>query len=94
MQGGCDMCIKFNRKCMFCTDRGIHLSFWLCCASALGNFHFTTRRYRDFHFTAHHHGIPILPPAGRINVTFQRYDRRRKPNFQYKCDKNVIPLVK
>jgi hypothetical protein len=28
MQGGCDMCIRFNQKFMFCTDRGIHLSFW------------------------------------------------------------------
>jgi hypothetical protein len=94
------MCIRFNRKFMFCTDRGIHLSLWLCweyAASALGNFHFTTRSYRDFHFpstrtfwdfhfTDHRYGIPILPPAGRINGTLQRFDRGRKPNFWYRCD--------
>jgi hypothetical protein len=54
-------------------------------------FHFTTRCYRDFHFTTHYYGINILPPAGRINVTFQHFDRGRKPNLQYGCDKNVIP---
>jgi hypothetical protein len=94
VQGGCDMCIRFNRKFMFCTDRGIHLSFWLCweyAASALENFHFITRCYRDFHFTAYHYGIPVLPSAGRINVIFQRFGRGRKPNFRYRCDKNVIP---
>jgi hypothetical protein len=88
------MCIRFNRKFMFCTDRGIHLSFWLCwehVASTLENFHITTRCYRDFHFTARHYGIPILPPAGQINMTFQRFDRGRKPNLRYKCYKNFIP---
>jgi hypothetical protein len=94
--------LRFNRTYMFCTDRGKHLSFWLCRASALGNVHFTTRCYRyfhfpshrnfwDFHFTVRHYGIPILPPAGRINVAFQRFDHGRKPNFRYRCDKNVIP---
>jgi hypothetical protein len=91
VQGGCDMCIRFNRMFMFCTDRGIHLSFWLCWASALENFHFSTRRYRDFHFTARYYGIPILTPTGRINVTFQRFDCGWKPNFHYRYDKNIIP---
>jgi hypothetical protein len=94
VQGGCDSCIRFNRKLMFCTNRGIHLSSWLCweyAASALGNFHFTTRCYGVFHFTARRYGIPILLPVGRIYVTFQRFDRGRKPNFRYSCDKNVIP---
>jgi hypothetical protein len=103
VQGGCVMRISVNRKLMFRTDRGIHLSFWLCWASALGNFHFTTRCYRDFHFpspprtfwdfyfTGRHYGIPILPPSGRINVAFQCFDCGRKPNFRYGCDKNVIP---
>jgi hypothetical protein len=99
------MCIRFNRKFMFCTDHGIHLNLWLCweyAVSALGNFHFTTRCYRDFHFPSHrtfwdfhfnarHYGIPILPLAGRINVIFRRFDRGRKPNIRYRCDKNVIP---
>jgi hypothetical protein len=48
------------------------------------------RTFWDFHFTARHYGIPILPTAGRINVTFQRFDRGRKPNFRYRCDKNII----
>jgi hypothetical protein len=85
VQGGCDMCIRFNRNFMFCTDRNIHLSFRLCweyAASALGNIHLTTRCYGnfqfpssrtfwDFRFTACHCGISILPHAKRINVTFQ-----------------------
>jgi hypothetical protein len=94
VQGGCDICIRFNQKFMFCTNRGIHLSFWLFweyAASALENVHFTMLCYRDFHFTVRYYGIPILPPAGRINVTFQRFDHGRKLNLQYGCDKNVIP---
>jgi hypothetical protein len=106
VQRDCYMCIKFNRKYMFCMDRGIHLSFWLCweyAACALGNSHFTTRSYRDFHFPspAHtfwdfyyitrHYVISILPPAKRINETFQHFDRGRKPNFRYRYDKSVIP---
>jgi hypothetical protein len=98
--------VRFNRKFMFCTDRGIHLSFWLCweyAASVLGNFHFTTwfykdfhfpsppRNFCDFHFTNRHYGIPILPSAGRMNLAFQHFDRGRKPNYRYRCDKNVIP---
>jgi hypothetical protein len=89
------MCIRFNRKAVFSTDRGIRwCSFWLSweyVVSTLGIFHLTTQCYRDFHFTARHYGIPILPSAGRINVTFQRFDRGRKPNIRYRCDKNVIP---
>jgi hypothetical protein len=54
-------------------------------------FYPSLHTFWDFHFTARHYGILILPPAGRINVIYQRFDRGRKPNFRYLCDKNVIP---
>jgi hypothetical protein len=101
VQGGYNMCIRFNQKFMFCTDHGIcTFKFLLWWASALGNFHFTTRCFRDFHFsctfwnfhfTVRHCGISILPPAGRIYVIFQRFNRGRKLNFRCRCDENVIP---
>jgi hypothetical protein len=72
VQGGCEMCIRFNRNFMFYTDRSIYLSFWLSWASALGNFHFTTRCYRDFYFPSPSHflGFPLYrPPLWDFHLT-------------------------
>ena len=35
-------------------------------------------------------GIPTLPPAGRKNVAFQRFNRHRKLNFRCRRDKKNI----
>ncbi|KAF0709877.1 Uncharacterized protein FWK35_00025763, partial [Aphis craccivora] len=34
-----------------------------------------------------------FPPAGRKNITFQRLNRGRKPNFRCRREKNIIFFV-
>jgi len=80
-----NMNIRCNQKCVFYKDRGIHFSVWLCrgyaCTPALlGIFILPPGTMR----------IPTLPPAGRIKVAYQSFNRHRKPNFRCRRDKNIF----
>jgi len=80
MQVGYNMNIRCNQKFMFCKDRGIDFSVWLC------------RGYAWYARPALL-GIPTLPPAGWNNFAFQRFNRRQKLNFRCRRYKNKFLIL-
>jgi len=81
------MNVRCNQKFMFCKDRGIGFSVWLCRGHAWCTcpalFWISTLPPGTM-------GNPTLPPAGRKMVAFQHFDRYWKPNFGAGMTKNKL----
>jgi len=71
IHGGYNMNVRCKQKFMFCKDRGIDFSVWLCVQYFLGISTLPPGIT----------GIPTLQPAGRKNIALQHFNRHQKLNF-------------
>ncbi|KAF0712266.1 Uncharacterized protein FWK35_00031130, partial [Aphis craccivora] len=76
--------IRFYLVHYFCLSRPClpHILFFV----AISVFHFPPVTIGDFHFSARHYS------AGQKKVTFQRFNRGRKPNFRCRRDKKSMRI--